>query len=83
MNVYKVTADLAYGSLTFAQTPRQHASEEKQLCEWQRHYSEWSRLCETTGWVPPRLDSRGGGGRAKTLPLDCISAALGLAGTRC
>ncbi len=77
MNVYKVRADLAHGTLTYARTARQYSNEEKQLAEWGRQYSEWARLCETTGWVPPRLESPRGGNRAKTLPLDCIAAALG------
>ena len=77
MNVYKVTADLAYGQLTFACSERKYSSEEKQISEWDKEFSRWRRLCETTGWVPPRLEGSAGGGRARTLPLDCISAALG------
>ena len=75
MNVYEVGADLAYGQLTYARTPRQHANDEKQLVEWDKQYSEWKRLCEETGWVPPRLESPRG--KAKTLPVDCVAAALG------
>ncbi|MCQ8278700.1 hypothetical protein NFI95_09570 [Acetobacteraceae bacterium KSS8] len=76
MNVYRVDADLAYGTLVFAHSPKTQSGEEAQLRIWNKEFSDWDHHCETVGWLAPPI-GYGTRNQARALPLDAVRLALG------